>query len=202
MMSACPAWRAVSSTSVPLATYWRRARAAGSLTSADGGGSVPPMLAAVAPSLGPGLFVGYRNRDQQTTGFEILPTGRVTVIHDAEMSATSTSTPIGDSANRPVALLIGPKTASAAEGIVIAFAGRPVTESFGEATYGVPTGNSVVDLSDSSALLLTRAVGVDRHGQEYEAAIPPDVAIRASPSSDDIRPAATTWLASEAPCTR
>lgn len=160
------------------------------------------MLAAVAPLLGPGLFVGYRNRDEQTSGFQLTATGTVEAVDDVEWNVSRTTTSIAeaDGVGKPVALLIGRSTASAAEGIVIAFTGRLATRSFGTATAGVPTGNSGIDLSDGSALVLTTTIGIDRNGHTYEAAINPDTPIDSTGSDDQARPAAHAWLESQSPC--
>lgn len=168
------------------------------------GGSVPPMLAAAAPLLGSGVFVGYRNRDDQTSGFQITQTSNVESVDDVDWNAsrTTTSTAEADGAGKPVALLIGRTTASAAEAIVIAFTGRPNTRSFGTATAGVPTGNSGFVLSDGSLLVLTTTIGTDRNGHTYEAAINPDTPIESTGSDDPARSAAQAWLLSQSPCSQ
>ena len=170
----------------------------------DSGGSVPPMLAAVAPLLGPGVFIGSRNRDDQTSGFQITLTGTVTSVDDVEGNTSRTTISDtdadADGAEKPVAVLIGPTTASAAEAILIAFTGRPNTRSFGAATAGMPTGNSGISLSDGSLLVLTTTVGVDRNGRTYESRINPDTPIESAGNNDQVRTAAHTWIRSQSTC--
>ena len=99
----------------------------------------------------------------------------------------------------PVAVLTGPKTASAGEAIVVAFRGRPSTRSFGEPTAGVPTANQGFRLSDGALLVLTVAVDADRTGRTYDSTIPPDQLVPVdlsqigTPADGGVQ-AATTWL--------
>lgn len=65
------------------------------------------------------------------------------------------------------------RTASAAEGVVVAFAGRARTRSFGAATYGVPTGNVTYPLPDGFVLAITTSVATDRTGHSYDGPITP-----------------------------
>ena len=109
----------------------------------NNGGSVPPMMAAVAPLLGPGTFLGYISRDRAIFGYQ---TSDSTVTTAADAHLDPSPTPAGTGATRlntaPIAILIDGQTASAAEGVVVAFIGRGLTQSFGASTLGVPTGNS------------------------------------------------------------
>jgi C-terminal processing protease CtpA/Prc len=169
----------------------------------DQGGSVPPMLAAVAPLLGSGTFVGYHNRAGETSGFEISASGEVNLVDSPVFTTTSaTFSPQATDSTMPVAVLIGSSTASAGEAVVIAFAGRPITRTFGGPTAGEPTGSSVIDLSDGSALVLTTAIGLDRNGRTYETAIIPDTPATSSGTADDVRVVAESWLASQQACRR
>ena len=168
----------------------------------DHGGSIPPMLAAVAPLLGPGVFIGERHRDGQTSGFQISPTGKVIAVDDVERTMSPTTIPgaDGDGDGKPVAVLTGPDTASAGEAIVIAFTGRPTTRSFGAMTFGAPTGNSGFPLTDGSLLVLTTTIGVDRNHHTYESGIIPDSPIVSSSGDDQVRAAAQAWIKSQSAC--
>jgi carboxyl-terminal processing protease len=169
----------------------------------NNGGSVPPMIAAVAPLLGPGTFLGYINRSRAVFGYETSDSA-VTTVADTHLDPNPT--PAGDSATQlntsPVAILIDGQTASAAEGLVVAFIGRGMTRSFGASTLGVPTGNSAIPLSDGSALNLTEAVTTDRLGGTHQGRIVPDVAVPASSTGTDDTPvaAATAWLSQQSAC--
>lgn len=167
----------------------------------NSGGSVPPMMAAVAPLLGPGTFLGYINRDRAVFGYQTSDS-TVATVTDAHLD--SSTTPAGASATQlnttPVAILTDGQTVSAAEGVAVAFIGRDLTRSFGASTFGVPTGNSVVALSDGSALNLTESVTIDRLGRTHDGPIVPDVATNTTGADDATVTAATAWLSQQSPC--
>lgn len=91
--------------------------------------------------------------------------------------------------NSPVALLVGPLTASAGELITLGFRGGPVpVRTFGEATYGVTTTPVGIYLApDSGYLNITAGIMFDRTGQLYGGKLQPDQAVlsgsRCLPSS-------------------
>jgi carboxyl-terminal processing protease len=165
------------------------------------GGNVWPMLAGVGPILGEGVAWwsvdadgvkrahGYFNGQAQYAGSTIIR---------AE-SPYHLKHPLP-----PVAVLTGPFTASSGEAIVVAFRGRPQTRSFGEPTYGVPTGTDDFTLSDGALLVLTVAVDADRTGQTYDSAITPDQSVPFDLSqigpADRVVQAATSWLHDQEGC--
>lgn len=169
----------------------------------NGGGSVPPMVAAVAPLLGSGTFLGYVNRDGVIFGYRTTEWSVMTVadthLDPNPQPPAASSTPLNTA---PVAILIDGKTASAAEGVVVAFIGRALTRSFGVSTYGVPTGNSTIALTDGSALTLTTAVSIDRLGTTHDGPLIPDVAVDAESAANDdaFVTAAAAWLGRQPTC--
>jgi hypothetical protein len=74
----------------------------------------------------------------------------------------------------PVAVLVGPATASSGEALAIAFRGRPSTRLFGATTRGLTTSNRVFPLSDGSLLNLSTAAFADRTGTSYPNGVTPD----------------------------
>lgn len=98
-------------------------------------------------------------------------------------------------ADIPVAVLTSSRTASAAEAVVIALEGRPLTRRFGDATFGVPTGPVSYQLEDGAVLRVAERRMVDRNGIVYSTSIPPDVET-GQPLTD-----AETWLETEHYCT-
>jgi len=74
----------------------------------------------------------------------------------------------------PVAILIGEKTNSSGEAIVVAFRGRKKTLLFGKKTAGRTTANRGFNLSDGAMLFLTVAIFADRNGKIYGNDIKPD----------------------------
>lgn len=126
------------------------------------GGSLFPMLAALAPILGPGEAIGYSSRDGATDMYEITDHGSLVTNTGVELVAAPTSFPGFLHSNSPVAVLQGRQTASSGEGALIALRGHGAT-SFGRPTQGVPTGNQLQLLPDGSAINHGGGNGTQRH---------------------------------------
>jgi carboxyl-terminal processing protease len=137
---------------------------------ANTGGSIVPMLAAVGPLLGPGEWLRYRRPDGSSLSFD-YDAGALRV---GDRIMLTLPKPPADTPTTPVAVLVGRRTASAAEGVLVAFRGRVRTRVFGTPTAGVPTGNAAHRLANGSLLLIATSVAVDRHGHEYAERITPD----------------------------
>jgi C-terminal processing protease CtpA/Prc len=99
----------------------------------------------------------------------------------------------------PVAVLIGPRSASSGEASVLAFRGRPQTRSFGQPTAGLSTANEMRPLVDGSALLLTTSVMQDRKGGGDGLKIEPDQRTDGDAAS---AAAAQAWLLAQPACQR
>lgn len=101
-----------------------------------------------------------------------------------------------DLSEKPLAILTGPKTASSGEAVAIALHGRKRTRSFGEATRGLSSSNSVWPLPDGGNLVLTTGLQADRNGSVYGSALLPD-----EPTENDNAPAAAaSWLERDSHC--
>jgi len=125
----------------------------------NGGGNMWPMLAGLRALLGdhsPGAFV---DRAGASSPWRIRRT------EDCS----------SDLSNVPVAVLIGPNTASSGEAVAVAFRARRETRFFGLPTAGLATSNRSIELPDQSMLMLTTAVFTDRLGNTYPTGIAPDV---------------------------
>ncbi|MFL6585536.1 MAG: S41 family peptidase [Luteimonas sp.] len=144
----------------------------------NGGGAMWPMLAGLRPLLGDVHIGAFKGR--------------------AGASSPWTPRPIdtcsADLARSPVAVLIGPRTASSGEAVAIAFKGRVETRFFGQPTAGLATSNQTFPLLDGSVMMLTTSVFVDRAGQAYPDGVPPDVPVEAEQDAIDI---AADWLESQ-----
>ncbi len=81
----------------------------------------------------------------------------------------------------PVVVLVGPKTASSGEGVMLAFKGRPNTIIMGEPTAGLITSNNSFPLRPGITMILATGYTQDRSWL-YTAALHPDVLI---PDGDD-----------------
>jgi len=156
------------------------------------GGNMWPMLNGLDPLLGPGPFGAFRTPSGQLNnwvrgGEEIVPGG-----------ASSDRLPFYalGATDAPVAVLLGPRTASSGEMTAIALAGRAATRSFGTRSAGFTTANVPVPLSDGSVLLITTAYARDRTGREYAGAIVPDEPVEVQ----EAEAAAVRWLEAQKYC--
>ncbi len=163
------------------------------------GGNMWPMLAGVAPLLSSdpkhrevmGAFV--RGAEHQTWSIE---SGRVLLGERSPMSLDSASYVLRHP-SPPVAVLIGPRTASSGEAVALAFRGRPATRSFGQKTSGYSTANVPTPLPDGSTLSLTVSVSVDRNLKGDGGKLEPDVFVS---NAADAEKSARNWLLTQSQC--
>jgi len=134
------------------------------------GGNLWPMLAGIGPLLGEGELAA-----------SVYPDGRrVPVWHRdgqagfGEFTQLRVRSPYRVAAPAPVAVLLGPGTASSAEVLAVAFKAREATRSFGAPTRGLSAGNRTFALADGASLVLTVAATSDTAGRVYEGPIVPD----------------------------
>lgn len=169
----------------------------------NGGGLVSPMLGAVGPILGEGNFISYVSSKERDPYY----------YQNGQVQEGMTMTPQVVPSYRlsealpPVAVLTSKLTASAGEAILVAFKGRAGVRTFGEATYGVPTGNEAYFLSDGAAINLTTSRATDRNGRSYDGSIPPDQYVdidwtTLGTDQDPVLIAATQWLKAQPGCAK
>ncbi|CAD0308450.1 hypothetical protein CFBP2533_08800 [Xanthomonas hortorum pv. pelargonii] len=109
----------------------------------------------------------------------------------ARSTPRSTSSPDGLQTNRPVAVLIGPRTASAGEMVAISFRGRANTRSFGQPSAGQTTGNRSVELPGGGVLAIAASSTQDRNGHRIDGRLQPDVLLDPQIEATE---AAARWL--------
>lgn len=152
------------------------------------GGNTWPMLSTVAPLLSDGGHIlGFQDR-AGTTSWVGVANGNLQHAPDGVGVGVA-----GFRVQQPVAILTSHWTASAAELVVVAFAGQPHTARVGAPTGGYTTGNVAFDLSDGALLVLTDSWYVDRAGTRYNAGIGPDILS----VPDGAVSAARKWLAQQ-----
>ena len=163
----------------------------------DTGGNMAPMLVTLAPLLVGPEIASFINRDG--TRLPVL-------LNDGHLSGAGAGQwPIASNSYRlshagsPVAILTGPRTASAGEITMIAFRGQPGTRTFGQPTAGFASGNTASTLSDGATLIITTAKDADRSGQVFAnlTPVPPDEPVV---GADATVAAATKWLAKTPAC--
>ncbi|MFE4973720.1 S41 family peptidase [Kitasatospora sp. NPDC056651] len=163
-----------------------------------GGGMWAP-LAVAGPILGDGPVGGFVTPDGKRAVWSIR--GGVPYLDDSPQASAEGVTPLALPIP-PVAVLTARRTGSAGEAVTIAFIGRPATRSFGQQTFGVPTGNAPHHLSDGAVILLTGAAETDRTGRVHDGPIRPDEEIYppAHKGTDPTLDAATAWLSTQPAC--
>ncbi|MEV7189370.1 S41 family peptidase [Kitasatospora sp. NPDC093102] len=193
------------------AEYVRQGRAAAAATDRAGacgwvvdlrdetGGGMWAPLAVAGPILGDGPVGGFVTPDGKRAVWSIR--GGVPYQDDTPQASAEGVTPL-TVPNPPVAVLTARRTGSAGEAVTIAFIGRPATRSFGQQTFGVPTGNAPHRLSDGAVIVLTGAAETDRTGHVHDGPIHPDEEIDtpARKGTDPTLDAATAWLSAQPAC--
>ncbi len=158
----------------------------------NGGGSMLPMIAGLAPLLGAGTVGGFLSADGAVTPWTLDPAGALFIGDEAIVPGWHH--PLDPAlAKAPVGVVTGPVTASSGEAVVLSLRGRPRTRSFGAATRGLATSNEVFDLADGASLMVMTAWMVDRQGAKYPGAVVPDVVV--SSGEDPPRAQAARWAA-------
>ena len=171
----------------------------------NGGGSLSAMLRAIAPLLPDGPLGYYINERTGSKSEIALPIGNQ--IQSAEKNFASLQRrKIFEDVITPVAVLIGPRTASSGEILAIAFKSRTQTRLFGELTAGQSSANKRIQLADGASMALTAALISDGTGKIYRGRITPDEPIKRStgmtdiPGTDPTLGAAKAWLESTKSC--
>lgn len=156
------------------------------------GGNMYPMIAGLGALIGEGELGSFKDAAGHTTTwyYQDGQAGEGNVPH-AKVSHPEF---LFDPDETPVAVFIGPQTASSGEATAISFRGRPNTLFFGKPSYGLTTGNDVFTLSDGAIIILTTVVELDRTGQEYGGKIVPDV------DTSNAESEAIEWLLAQPAC--
>lgn len=167
----------------------------------NGGGNMWPMLR--------GLHSLLRSQVQGTETVGMFISGRTPLLWQVDVTGVlQNGQPAADPTlpvhtlrhvGAPVAVLVGPRTASSGEATMLAFRGRAHSRSFGQPTAGFSTGNRPVQLDDGSMFLLTANLMADRAGNGDGARLAPDVALA---NEAEVAAAARTWLLQQPACAR
>ena len=172
----------------------------------DTGGNMYPMTGVIAPLLPPGEVIRFRDAN----GSELAVTydGKGEFDYDGQPMNPMYSPAVqgdGEASRQPVAVLIGPNTASAGEATALAFAGRDRTRFVGSTTARFTTGPTALHLFDDAILMISAFWMVGPHGAIYPDAIVPDVkissgAVSQASSDDVVVQAAKEWLGRQPGC--
>lgn len=153
------------------------------------GGNMWPMLAAVSPLLPNGPAMAFVTSDGQSSSVAI--DGAATALNGEVLSEGPDVKKVIDT---PIAVLQDKDTASSGEAVLLAFKDLPKVRTFGEASAGYSSANSVYTLADGAQIVLTEATYADRSGNNTEGVpLEPDVASSLSLTFD----VAVEWLSDE-----
>ena len=159
---------------------------------ANEGGNMYPMIAGLGALIGEGTLGSFKDAAGKTVDwyYKDGQSGQ----GNEPIAAVSHPEFILEPEQTPVAVLIGPQTASSGEATALSFRGRPNTRFFGQPSSGLTTGNDIFPLSDGAMIILTVVTELDRTGQEYGGKIMPDVEA-SNPEAE-----ATGWLFAQPAC--
>ncbi len=136
------------------------------------GGNMWPMITGIGPLLGNGTVGFFVNSEGTQVSFGYSSGSS---IYDNEPVVTVANPySSGFVEGAKVALLVDQSTTNAAEVVMVAFSGRPLTRTFGTATCGRASGNQTFTMSDGSVLYLTTSFLVDRNQVSKQGALVPD----------------------------
>lgn len=144
------------------------------------GGTMWPMINGLHPLLGDAVLGSFVDAAGKQSPWRARSSPRATASLQID---------------RPVAILIGPSTASAGEMVAISFRGRANTRSFGQPSAGQTTGNRSVDLPGGAVLAIASSHTQDRNGRRTDGRLQPDVLLG---SQVDMIDAAARWLRTQA----
>ncbi len=167
------------------------------------GGFPYSMLAAISVLYGNAELGGTVDVDGNLTKVSTL--NGALRVNDITAVAGSVGFPALSQPNGPIAILTSSSTASAGELAMVGFAGRPGVRTFGDATFGVPSGNVGRSYPDGSFVAVTNTLDIDRTGRTYSGPLAPDEAVAMDwslfgTSSDPVLVAATRWARAQPAC--
>jgi hypothetical protein len=173
---------------------------------ANGGGNMWPMLAGIGPLLGDTIVGSFGGRPSSPRWYyKDGISGTLDSVGKLDTAGRVTVSPVQlrDPAV-PVAVLFDGGTGSSGEAVVIAFAGRPNTRTFGSRSAGYATVNRGLRLADGANMVVTTGYNADRRGHVYGYQLIPDSTITLPsgwPSpTDRVTASARGWLAARASC--
>ncbi|MGN6421389.1 MAG: S41 family peptidase [Pseudobacter sp.] len=141
----------------------------------NGGGNVIPMLAGLAPFFKDGVVSYYLDKDGNASGKSSFQNGELFI--DGTKACTINNKNVNIS-SAPVAVLIGPGTASSGEITAAVFRQRPCTKLFGESSAGLANSTQGFLLGkDVYFLISTSRIG-NKNKKPLPEIVIPDVPVK------------------------
>jgi len=142
----------------------------------NSGGNIWFMLPPLASLIGDGRIGGRQFIDGSPEESLFIKDGKP--FGNGQFYSIPNPTCLLPTANIPVVVLTGPATASSAEGVALAFRGRPNTIIIGEKTEGYTTSHNAFQVYPNVYLHLATSYMQDRTGKPYTAGIDPDITVK------------------------
>jgi len=159
------------------------------------GGNAWPPLVAMYPLFGGANKANWVDRDGKRMPF-------VSPARLQEMNrqyAPERVNPLVRFGSGPLAVVVGKRTASAGEMLLVALLGEERVQTFGSTSYGMSTANGTYPLADGSSLVLTVSRYALGEGPVYQGGIPAmHPGAQDEPVEDAVKKAAE-WAAASSP---
>lgn len=163
------------------------------LSEQTGGNAWPPFIA-MYPLFSDANTARWVDRDGKRTPF----VSRTRLASMARPNAAGRANPLARFATGPVAVVVGERTASAGEMLLVALLGEARVQTFGQTSFGQTTANGVHPLPDGSTLVLSELRYALGDGPVYRDGIPPmHPQPRGEPAAASIQ--AAEWAAAHSP---
>jgi hypothetical protein len=164
------------------------------LSEQTGGNAWPPFIA-MYPLFSDANTARWVDRDGKRTPF----VNRTRLASMARPNAAGRPNPLARFATGPLAVVVGERTASAGEMLLVALLGEARVQTFGQTSFGQTTANGVHPLPDGSTLVLSELRYALDDGPVYRDGIPP---MHPQPKGEPLAAsvqAAAEWVAAHSP---
>lgn len=164
------------------------------LSEQTGGNAWPPFIA-MYPLFSDANKARWVDRDGKRTPF----VSRTRLASMAQPNAAGRTNPLARFATGPLAVVVGERTASAGEMLLVALLGEATVQTFGQTSFGQTTVNGVHPLPDGSTLVLSEMRYALGDGPVYRDGIEP---MHPQPKGEPVATsihAAAAWAAAHSP---
>ena len=164
------------------------------LSAQTGGNAWPPFIA-MYPLFGTANKARWVDRDGQA----VPVVNRAGLEQMAGKAVPDRANPLAPFAAEPVAVLVGERTSSAGEMLLVALMGEARVRTFGRTSHGMSTANATHMLPDGSTLVLTEMRYALGDGPVIRGGIPPMQPAAAEAPWEESVGEAAEWAAAHSP---
>jgi len=159
------------------------------------GGNAWPPFVAMYPLFSDANKANWVDRDDKRIPF----VNRANLARLAGVGAGGRANPLAPFADGPLAVVVGSRTASAGEMLLVALLGENRVQTFGQTSRGLSTANNTYPLADGSKLVLTEMRYAVGDGPVYRGGIPAMHPVEKGAPVDAATRAAAEWAAANSP---